>query len=139
MKVIVCGGRDYTDAEFVFAALDYAHRRRGITLVVHGAARGADYLAGCWAKQRGIPAQEFPAEWKVYGNRAGMIRNRLMIEAGADAVIAFPGGTGTGHTVNLAVAASIPVWQPAKTAVHRPCHVCQLPRLLLSHVSNETP
>lgn len=54
MRIIVCGGRDYVDQAAAFNALDRAHQHRRIDLVIHGAARGADTLAGAWAASRGI-------------------------------------------------------------------------------------
>lgn len=42
MKLIVTGGREYADREFLFWALDRVDRRHPILLVIHGGATGAD-------------------------------------------------------------------------------------------------
>ena len=81
--------------------------------MIHGAARGADTLAGRWAQDRNIPVREFPAEWRVngrYNNHAGLDRNARMLRHGKpDLVAAFPGGTGTAHMVSIAARADVPV------------------------------
>lgn len=110
MKVLVCGGRDFTDAERIAEVLSACHRARAITLLIHGGARGADRLAGEWAQRIGIPVQEFEAQWEEQGRAAGPIRNQRMLDEGRpDLVIAFPGGRGTADTVHRARQARVPV------------------------------
>lgn len=113
MRVIVCGGRDFADADWLFATLDHLHRRRPITLVRQGGqmARhpddaalpaqkqrriGADYLAKRWAISRMIDNEEVKADWGRLGAAAGPIRNGMMIrENDVDCVIAFPRADGS--------------------------------------------
>lgn len=103
MRVLVCGGRDYADFRTLFKVLDDIHRETPITSVIEGAARGADYYAGQWAKSRGIELQEFPADWDRHHKAAGSIRNKQMLDEGKpDRVIAFPGGKGTFDMINRA-------------------------------------
>lgn len=111
MRVMVTGGRDYSDAAKVFHALDAIHTRRGpITLLIEGGASGADRLANTWARLRGIPLTTFQADWARSGKRAGPERNRRMIqEARPELVMAFPGGAGTADAVRQARAANIEV------------------------------
>jgi hypothetical protein len=110
MRVLVCGGRNYLDANFLFATLDRMHASRRITEVITGGASGADTLAIEWAKARDIPFQIFFAAWHEHGRGAGPIRNRQMLEEGwPDLVIAFPGGHGTAGMVKLAQKAGVPV------------------------------
>ena len=40
MRIIVCGGRDFSDREALFRVLDDLHSTHGFTLLVHGASRG---------------------------------------------------------------------------------------------------
>jgi len=118
--VIVCGGRDYQDRDRVFAALDLAHARRRIALLVHGACidpvrgclLGADRWADEWARERGVDVEPHPADWATWGKGAGPMRNKQMAEAGAHGCIAFPGGTGTASMTRQAEANGIPVWRP---------------------------
>jgi hypothetical protein len=118
MRVIITGGRDYDDAhtvDTVLRALDW----EDVTLV-HGGAPGADSLADqLWT---GDKLESFPAEWGVHDDgcyhrprsdgscpAAGPRRNRQMLAAGADLVIAFPGGRGTADMVSIAREAGVPV------------------------------
>lgn len=112
MKVLVCGGRDYHDFDAAFHALDTLHGRRPVTTVIHGAAQGADNLAGRWAEARGIACQKFPADWETHGKAAGHIRNRKMLYEHPDLVVAFPGGRGTANMVKQAEQQGVPVWTP---------------------------
>lgn len=116
MRLLVCGGRDYNDRERLFAALDAAHAHKPVTLVIHGAAKGADTLAGEWADARGIPVQAYPADWKKLGLVAGPVRNERMLREGKpDGAVAFPGGNGTADMVRRAEAARVSVWHPFAT------------------------
>ncbi len=115
VKVIVCGGRDYLDWDFVFAALDNVHAELNIVRLAHGKARGADALAGEWAISRGVEVQTYAANWRKYGNAAGPVRNVTMLRAEMpDLVIAFPGGSGTSNMVMRAMAAGVPVKEAPK-------------------------
>lgn len=113
MRLLVCGGRDFSDQAFVYESLDLVHARRPVVLLIHGGARGADTLAGEWAAALGVSVQVFPADWSRFGRRAGFLRNQqMLVEGHPDGVIAFPGGAGTRMMVQLAQAAGVPVWQP---------------------------
>lgn len=113
MRVLVCGGRDYTDREAVFAALDRLHAERGVDVVIHGDAAGADTQARLWAVARGIAHHPYPAEWEKHGRGAGPIRNQEMLDGGKpDGVVAFPGGRGTADMVRRAEAAGLKIWFP---------------------------
>lgn len=95
MRVIVCGGRLYTDQETVFKCLDAFHSLYPITFLIEGGQRGADALANLWARTRKIPYHTEQAQWKKYKRSAGAIRNNEMLMLKPDFVIAFPGGPGT--------------------------------------------
>lgn len=104
MRVLVCGGRDFSDREWLFRALDSLP----ITQLCHGNARGADRLAGEWAHSRRVPYEAHPAAWALHGKRAGPIRNcKMLNEFKPDAVIAFPGGTGTADMCDQATRAGV--------------------------------
>ena len=96
--IIVCGGRDYENYGYLSRVLDLLHSKIGIKELHHGDARGADRLAGHWARENGIPEIRHPADWKRDGRAAGPIRNERMLKAAKPTrVIAFPGGNGTAH------------------------------------------
>lgn len=106
-RVLVCGGRDFDDHDRIHAVLSWIIRP---ATLVHGDARGADRLAAtCWMSHYDGVAEPHPADWRGQGRIAGIIRNRLMLDLGADWVIAFPGGTGTANMVSIALKAGVRV------------------------------
>lgn len=122
MRVIVTGSRYWRDRDLVFAVLDDLLRpfedNCGDRLVVrHGDNyRGADAHAHQWCRrmiQAGRPVVEdpMPADWDLLGPAAGMIRNKKMVDAGAELVIAFPlpDGKGTQGCMRYAATKGIPV------------------------------
>ena len=111
MKVLVTGGRHYEDGVTLFRVLGEIHTSRGISLLIHGDASGADRLAGEWADINDVPVEAFPADWKQHGRAAGPIRNREMLARKPNLVIAFPGGRGTADMVRQAKSAGIPVME----------------------------
>lgn len=106
-RVIVCGGRDFNDYARVCEVLDRLHASRPFAVLRHGAARGADSLAGRWARERGVPEEQVPANWTRDRKAAGPIRNQQMLDMGADLVVAFPGGRGTEDMVKRAHTAGV--------------------------------
>lgn len=109
-RVLVCGGRDFTDAATVDRVLFELHAENPISVIIHGDYRGADMLAKRWAYRAWIPHLPFPANWKVSGGAAGPIRNSRMLREGKpDLVVAFPGGDGTADMVAKAERAHVEV------------------------------
>lgn len=109
-KLLVTGGRNYSNKARVFEVLDWAHETYNITTVIHGAATGADSLASLWCKARNIPEIACPADWKTHGRAAGPIRNHAMLDNHKpDLVIAFPGGNGTLNMCKIANTAGVKV------------------------------
>ena len=121
---LICGGRDFCDERWM-----EAHIERMVTLcesrskefvVVEGAARGADLLAGSTARSRKLRVVEIPADWERLGKRAGFARNELMasfllreIRNGASGdVVAFPGGRGTQHMRDHSRSVGLKVFSP---------------------------
>lgn len=110
LRVLVTGGRNFRDRAILFRALDSINAETPITEIIHGNARGADWLADQWASVAKISVRRFPADWKAHGKAAGPIRNRQMIEvAKPNLVVAFLGGPGTTHMVQLAGSHCVPV------------------------------
>ncbi len=126
MRVVISGGRDFTDRDVIFAWLDRFHAETPITAVIEGGQRkwdkkerrhigGIDFFAHEWAKARGIEVITVEANWndlsqggqqRWYSNgrkidlSAGPRRNAKMArEFGATKLLAFPGGRGTGSMI----------------------------------------
>jgi hypothetical protein len=110
MRVLVCGGRAYYNRDLIYRTLDGIHDQVSISCIIHGNAKGADILAGNWAKYRSVRCDEFEADWIGQGRSAGPKRNALMLkESKPDLVVAFPGGRGTADMMRKAKAAGITV------------------------------
>jgi len=109
MRTLICGSRDFLDGQAAFRFLDSL--RTQPTLVISGAARGADTIARAWAIHRKIPLQEYPADWKLHGKGAGFRRNLEMLDA-CEVVVAFWDGSspGTQHTLREAQARKLPIY-----------------------------
>lgn len=112
MIIIVCGGRDFDDETFIFAALDHFNKKHPVSLVIEGGAKGADAIGGQWARMRGIDCWRVAADWDKHGKAAGPIRNRLMLDMKPDALIAFPGGKGTNNMIEQATSQGVNIWKP---------------------------
>lgn len=110
MRVLVCGGRDYSDSKRVHDVLTKLHVEAGIAALIEGGAHGADQLARLWANTSIVPVETFEADWENQGSFAGPARNfRMLTEGRPDIVIAFPGGRGTADMVKKARKAGVQV------------------------------
>jgi hypothetical protein len=124
MRILVTGSRDWSDNKTLFDALSYTYLDwkksnppggEGF-IVVHGAARGADTIAGSWVEAMAhadahITVEAHAADWARYGNVAGHKRNQEMLETGIDLVLAFQldKSPGTKGCVKMAKRMDIPV------------------------------
>jgi hypothetical protein len=91
-RVLVCGGRDFSDVALLRDALTplLGGEPDGKLFIIAGGARGCEY-------------KEYPANWKKDGKIAGPVRNQRMLDDGKpDLVVAFPGGRGTADMVRRA-------------------------------------
>lgn len=112
MRVLVCGGRDYSDRLNVFAALDRIWQKAPMDsmVVIQGGAKGADEIARAWCLERQVEYINVPANWKVFGLKAGPLRNQKMVSKyRPELVLAFPGGKGTADMTKRAEEAGIPI------------------------------
>lgn len=109
--LIVCGGRDFGNAQSVYRVLDQLRKEKGVLTLIQGGARGADMFAREWAfAQDSVHLVNVPANWQTHGPAAGPIRNQEMIDDfRPELVVAFPGGRGTRDMVLRAKRAGIPV------------------------------
>ena len=102
-KLIVAGGRDFNDYDYLsrvlFAMADVELADKAVS-IVSGMARGADALGYRFAKEHDIVVYEFPADWNTHGKAAGFIRNKQMGDF-ADGLLAFWDGrsAGTKHMI----------------------------------------
>jgi hypothetical protein len=111
LRILITGDRDWIDAIPIIDMLKVAHPS---TIIIHGAAKGADKLAGIIAEHYGLKVLPYPAEWTKYGKPAGPIRNKQMIDEGKpDYVLAFhndiKNSKGTKNMIEQSLKAHIPV------------------------------
>jgi len=85
--ILVCGSTEFNDyprlervlSDEIPLALQRCPIGETVTVaIVHGAAPGADRLADRYAKKHNLLPIPFPADWKRYDRKAGMIRNSEM-------------------------------------------------------------
>lgn len=123
--LLVCGGRDYDDRDFLYLNLTSAWVHGGISSIICGynpqdkRYQGADQLAYEWAAENQIPCQTFPADWRTFGRSAGPRRNTQMADAKPDECAAFPRkdgswGSGTLDMLRKCAAADIQIHRIVK-------------------------
>lgn len=109
---LVVGSRSFTDYGLLSSKLDLLLQNQvkaGRKIhIVSGGANGADHLAAEYAADHNYELHIFPAEWAIYGRKAGYIRNEQMHQfiAGFEhrGCVAFWDGKsrGTQHSFELA-------------------------------------
>ena len=113
MRVVVTGGRDFTDKDFIWSQLSHVHQKTPITLLIQGDARGVDRICRDWAIRHDVPTQDCPADWDNLGRRAGHVRNQSMIDNYQPELgVVFPGGKGTADMVGKLRKANIRIFAP---------------------------
>lgn len=117
LHILVCGGRHFTDYPLLCVALDKIKENDSEIEIVSGHCQGADMLGEKYAEEHGISVKIFPADWGKYKRKAGLIRNKQMIEYIKNfdnrIVVAFTSENtvGTRNTITLAKKANIPVME----------------------------
>jgi hypothetical protein len=94
IRLLVTGGRDFTDRALLDRTLDGIHRKHAIEVLIHGACHlgGADTLADEWAADRGVPVEPFPVvaddgPWPDAGPRRN---HRMLVNGRPTHCVAFP-------------------------------------------------
>lgn len=103
MKIVIAGSRNFNDYDFLENKINelIKNKQIDITEIVSGKAKGADFLGEKYASLNNISIKEFPANWNLYGKKAGFLRNQEMGNY-ADVLIAFWDGNskGTKHMID---------------------------------------
>lgn len=114
-RIIVTGSREWTDESIAASALlstgAIATAPEKITIVHGDNPRGLDRMAARIATAAGMRVLPYRADWRTFGNAAGLMRNAEMVLDGAFACFAFPlaSSKGTRHCMAVAEEAGIPV------------------------------
>lgn len=112
-RILICGSRDWTDEIAIALVVKELIAMYGDDIsIIHGAAPGADTLAGQVALRYELVCVSVPAKWKKQGRAAGPIRNRHMLQkCKPDLVFAFHGdiesSKGTKDMVKIANEAGV--------------------------------
>lgn len=114
-RILVCGSRNWDNPHPIREAIRFCvDSIEGKLVVIHGAAPGADRIAGAAAKAKGVDVWEFPADWEKDGKAAGPKRNAAMIALKPHVVLCFsmthPVSPGSADTCRRATEAGIPIF-----------------------------
>lgn len=95
IRLLVCGGRDFTDAARLERVLDAVHRKHAIEVLIEGECPtpvNADKLARAWAESRGVPVDPTSVDHALDGPwpGAGPSRNARQAEKRPTHCVAFP-------------------------------------------------
>ena len=105
MKLLITGSRKCVESDYIkfeeFLNKLLIEKDLEITEMIHGGAKGADQFAGRWAKVRMIPVQIHFPDYEMYGVKAPLIRNDVMVEL-CDVCVAIFKGSKTGGTLYTA-------------------------------------
>ena len=73
VRLLVFGGRLYTDPVAVWRILDAIHRKHGLTCIIDGACPtgGADLLAHEWAAEHNVVSERYPVNHVTDGQWPG--------------------------------------------------------------------
>jgi ABC-type enterochelin transport system substrate-binding protein len=110
MKLIIAGGRNFTDYQKLKKICDYILQNQTSIEIVSGGCRGADKIGEQYSKEKGYSLKRFPANWNRYGKAAGPKRNKQMANY-ADALIAFWDGKsrGTKNMIDLSKSVNLKI------------------------------
>ena len=104
-RIVIAGSRGFDDYE---PAKEYIRKSLKLlntedVIILSGGCYGADLLGERFAAEMGYEIERYPAQWEVYGRKAGIKRNEEMVKI-ADAVICFWDGKskGTRSTIKFA-------------------------------------
>ncbi len=113
-RILITGSRTWPDKMRLWSEIEKVVAAKNEhdfrVIIVHGTAPGADSMAGELAKFKEWSEERHPADWEKYGRRAGFVRNKEMVDLGADVCIGFVhnNSRGASMTVDLAQKAGIP-------------------------------
>lgn len=114
MRVIIAGGRDFYDYEYMKKSLDgyflNRNNKNDDIEIICGEAKGADSLGKKYALEHNYKVISFPANWKKYGKIAGYIRNTQMRDYAEELVVFWDGKSkGTHHMIKIAQEINMPI------------------------------
>jgi hypothetical protein len=91
-RLIIAGSRKFTNYALLRREVEYFikdHRLHDIEVVSGKCPTGADFFGEVYARYKGYPIKEFPADWDAFNVAAGPIRNTEMAKYATHAIV-FP-------------------------------------------------
>jgi hypothetical protein len=112
MKVLICGDRNWKDKNMINSFIFSLPKG---TIIIEGAAKGADIMAKEAAIAHGLKYEEYIADWDKYQRAAGPIRNQQqLVEGKPDFVIAYhndiKNSKGTRHMISISLKNKVPCY-----------------------------
>jgi len=106
MKLIIAGGRDFSDYNLLKQSVFNITRKlkKQELIIISGGANGADRLGERFAEEFGFETIIYKANWKAFGKVAGLHRNNEMSQ-NSDMLLAFwdKKSKGTKHMIETAI------------------------------------
>ena len=111
LNVAVIGSRSFDDYGLLSRFIITRILPKRIRCIISGGAKGADSLAERFAEEYNCDFKVFHAEWRIYGSKAGYLRNHDIIKT-CDMCFAFWDGAsrGTAHAIQLCEELNKPYW-----------------------------
>lgn len=95
--IAISGGVKFNDSALVLEKLDMLYSRFPDMILIHGGAKtGADKIAACWARAKGITEIKFEPDFQRFGDAAGFKRNDEIIKLRPEGILIFD-GSGVQH------------------------------------------
>lgn len=121
MRLLVCSGRHFADADLVEGELDRLHDQTPISVIIHGGIPGLGVPVENWARRHNVRLVRYPSNFSL-GKRGDFERDDFMLEDSRPAmVLAFSGGTRTTRLLARAAEAGVRL---ALAACHAPSQTC---------------
>jgi hypothetical protein len=120
-RLLITGSRNhqwtpYDSHALLIAVREILEKTHELPVLIHGGATGADTDAARAGQHLlNLSIEIHRADWNTHGRAAGPIRNKEMVNLGADLCLAFPdhpkgqGSRGTWNCIDLAHQSGIPV------------------------------
>jgi hypothetical protein len=118
LRLIVFGGRQYTDKAHVFATLDRIHAKKTINLVIENGDSGVAGFAWEWAVQRHVQTCTINAnQERNAADLAEQQCSEMVLEGRPTGCVVFPGGKKTASMAKVAIERNLVIMEVKPTNI----------------------